>query len=445
MTLQLTAVGGYTDIGRNCTAVNIDNEVVILDLGLHLEHYIRYTEDEDIAKVDVNELTQVGAIPNIATIEDWRPLVKAIIPSHAHLDHVGAIPFIGNKFHAPIIGTPFTNAVIKTILEEENIQLKNQIKTIHPNAHYKLSDKIKVELINVTHSTPQTSIIALHTRYGIILYAVDFKFDRSPVLGKKTNLKRLEELGRQGVLALIVDSTNSHIAIKTPSENVAKQMLKDVMLGTNSRNNAVVVTTFSSHIARLKSIIECGKQLNRKVLFLGRSLSKYSHAAEAVGIYNFSKQVEVLRFTRQIKKRLKDVERNRSRFLLVVTGHQGEPKSILSKMLNKELHFNFRPEDHIIFSCKVIPTETNIRNREVMEEKLHQNKVRIFKDIHVSGHAAREDLRDMINLVKPKYIIPAHGTAGMIDAAASLAMEMGYTADRIYKLHEGQRIVLTRK
>ncbi len=442
MGIKLTAVGGYNGIGRNCTAINIDGEVILLDLGIHVENYINYTEDEDIVKVDVNKLTRVGAIPDISSIEDWRGKVKAIIPSHAHLDHIGAIPFIGNKFNAVILGTPFTNTVIKTILHEEKITLRNEIKTVHPNSHYKLSSNIKIELINVTHSTPQTAIIALHTRYGIILYAVDFKFDRSPVLGKKTNIKRLQELGNQGVLALILDSTNAMDEMKTPSENVAKQMLKDVLLATNSRDNAVVVTTFSSHIARLKSIVECGKRLHRKILFLGRSLEKYAKAAQEVGIINFSKHVEILRYSKQIKKRLKDVERHRNKFLIVATGHQGEPKSVLAKMLNKELHFNFRPNDHIIFSCRVIPTETNIRNREIMEEKLKQNKVRIFKDIHVSGHASREDLRDMIAIVKPKHIIPAHGTKEMLNATSNLAIEMGYPLANIHRLKEGDRTTL---
>jgi len=443
MGIQIAAVGGYTDIGRNCTAVNIDGEVVLLDLGLHIEHYINYTEDEDIIKVDLEELTKVGAIPDISLIWDWNKNVRAIIPSHAHLDHIGAIPFIGGKFNAMILGTPFTNAVIKTTMEDEKIIFKNNIKTIQPNSYYKLSENIKVEFINVTHSIPQTVIVALHTKYGVILYAVDFKFDRSPVLGKKTNLRRLEELGKQGVLALILDSTNATNSVKTPSENVAKQMLKDVILGTTSKNNVIVVTTFSSHIARLKSVVECGRNLNRKIIFLGRSLYKYSKAAETTGIINFSKNVEILKYNRQIKKRLKNVENNRSKFLLVTTGHQGEPKSVLSKMLDRELHFNFKPNDHIIFSCKVIPTETNIKNREMMEEKLKLQKVRIFKDIHVSGHAGREDLRDLINLVKPKHIIPAHGTSNMIDASAELGIEMGYTLNKdLHKMRDGDRLII---
>lgn len=443
MAIQITAVGGYSDIGRNCTAIKIDNEVVILDMGLHLEHYIRYTENEDIVKVDVDELTKVGAIPNLEPIEDWQQQVKAIIPSHAHLDHVGAIPFLSNRFHAPLIGTPFTTAVIKTIVEEEKLQLRNPIKTVHPNSKYKVSDAITVELVHITHSTPQTAVIALHTPYGIILYAVDFKFDRSPIVGKKTNLKRLEELGRHGVLALILDSTNANIAIKTPSEGVARQMLKDVLLGTKSKDNAIVVTTFSSHIARLKSIIECGKKLNRRILFLGRSLEKYTRASASSGVMDF-KGIEIIRYSRHIKRKLKEVERHRNKFLVVVTGHQGEQTSILSKMLNRELHFNFRPDDHVIFSCKVIPTETNIRNREIIEEKLRQAKVRIFKDIHVSGHAAREDLRDMINIVKPKHIIPAHGTPLMLHAAIDLASEMGYMPNAtIHLLKDGQRITLS--
>src|SRR3990167_974606 len=189
---------------------------------------------------------------------------------------------------------------------------------------YLVSNNIKIEFINMTHSTPQTVMVAVHTRYGIILYANDFKFDNHPTLGKKPNYERLEELGKKGIKALICDCTRADQPIKTPSELVAKEMLRDVMLGVDSRGKAVIVTTFASHLARLKSIIEFGRKMNRKIIFLGRSLAKYIEAGENIGIVNFSREVEIVKFGKQIKNRIKKIENEpRDRYLLVVTGHQG--------------------------------------------------------------------------------------------------------------------------
>jgi len=436
--IEICTVGGYNEVGKNMTAVNVDGEVVIFDMGIHLESYIKYTEDEDIINVNPSELIKVGAVPDITKIEKWKDKVKAIIPTHAHLDHIGAVPYLSSNYDAPILGTPFTIAVLKTILKDEGITIKNKIRKLAQNSIFQLSKNLKVEFINITHSTPQTVMVALHTKYGIILYANDFKFDRFPTLGEKPNYKRLKELGKKGVLCLIVDSTYSQSCKKTPSESVAKEMLKDVLLGTGNKGKAVFVTTFSSHIARLRSIVECGKKMNRKIVFLGRSLSKYCKASESVGIAKFS-DVRIVKYRKDIKRTLgKMYKSGIGKYLVVLTGHQGEPKAALSRIVNGELGFNFEPDDHVIFSCKTIPTPTNIENRRVLEEKLKNQHVRIFTDIHVSGHAAREDSRDLIELVRPKHIIPAHGEHKMTSAMADLALEMGYKEKDIHVMKNGQ-------
>ncbi|MAG91514.1 ribonuclease J [Candidatus Woesearchaeota archaeon] len=441
--VEICAVGGYNEVGKNSTAVKIDDEVYILDLGLHLENYIKYTEDEDFIDVNPKELMNAGAVPDISIIDDWKDKVKLILPTHAHLDHLGAIPFLSNKFKANIMCTPFTSEVLKGILTEDKIKLNNKIRSMPSNSTFQASSNVKVEFIHVTHSTPHTVMIALHTREGIILYANDFKFDLTPTLGKKPNFKRLEELGKQNVLALICDSTYASDARKMPSESVAKQMLKEVMLGIDSKNKHVVVTTFASHIARLNSIVEFGQKMGRKIVFMGRSISKYVRAAEATGVANFTNKVEVLKWSNQIRKKLKKIAKDRGKYLMVVTGHQGEPKSTLSKMMNGEIKFKFFPEDHVIFSCKVIPTPTNIKNRQKLEESLKNYNVRIFKDIHQSGHAAREDIRDLIKLVKPKHIIPAHGEPSMTNALAGLAVEMGYKkGQNVHVMNDGDRVRL---
>ncbi len=442
--IQICAVGGYDEIGKNMTAVKVDEEVVVIDMGLHLDNYIKYTEEEeeDIIEISANELAKVGAIPDDSVIKEWRDKVKAIIPTHAHLDHVGALIFLSNKYNAPILCTPFTAEVIKAISKDEKIKLKNDIKVLNVNSIYWISEKIKIEFINMTHSTPQTVMVAVHTPDGILLYANDFKFDNHPTLGKKPNYKKLEELGKSGVKVLICDCTRAKQPIKTPSELVAKEMLRDVMLGVDSRNKAVIVTTFASHLARLKSIIEFGKKMNRKIVFLGRSLAKYTKAGEKIGIVNFSKDVEIVKFGKQIKRKVKRIEKDgREKYLMVITGHQGEPKSTLSKMVNGEIPFRFNSEDHVIFSCTVIPSEINMQNRAEVEKRLREHGVRIFRDIHASGHASREDLRDLITLMNPEHIIPAHGEEEMKQALVDLAIEKGYKKGKtIHVVHDGDKI-----
>jgi len=193
----------------------------------------------------------------------------------------------------------------------------------------------------------------------------------------------------------------------------------------------------------LNSIIEFGGKLNRKVVFMGRSLEKYVKAAEKVGIVNFSKKIEIVKYGRQIERKLKKIDKEREKYLLVVTGHQGEHKSVLNRIAKKELKFQLLNEDNIVFSCRTIPTPTNIANREALENELKQDGVRIFKDIHQSGHAAREDLRDFIHILNPKNIIPAHGDKDMKDSLSSLAVDMGYKINKnLFIVKDGHKISL---
>ena len=441
--VEICTVGGYNEVGGNSTAVKIGNDAYVLDLGLHLENYIKLTEEEDVVTASQKDLMSAGAVPNISAIDDWKNNVKMILPTHAHLDHVGAIPFLGNNFKSNVMCTPFTAEVLKGILTEDKIRMNAKVMSMSANSAFRASDDVKIEFIHPTHSTPHTVMIALHTKEGIILYANDFKFDLSPTLGKKPNFKRLEELGKEKVLALICDSTYAADARKMPSESIAREMLKEVMLGIDSKNKHVVVTTFSSHIARLNSIVDFGKRMNRKIVFMGRSMAKYVKAAEATGIANFTGKVEILKYSNQIRRKLKKISAERGKYLMVVTGHQGEPKSTLSRMMGSEFNFNLMPEDHVIFSCKTIPTPTNIENRKRLESDLKSRHVRIFKDVHESGHAAREDLRELINLVQPDHIIPAHGEKIMTNALADLAVEMGYSkGENVHVMSDGERIRL---
>lgn len=446
MSVEICTVGGFSEVGKNMTAIKVDDEVVLLDMGLNLEPYIKYTEEEeeDVHDMSAFALTRIGAIPDIKPIMKWKDKVRAIIPTHAHLDHVGAIPYLSNKFKAEILATAFTAEIIKTICKDEKISLKNQIKVLNPNSKYMISKNITVEFVHMTHSTPQTVMAAIHTKYGTIVYCNDFKFDAHPVLGKKANIERLKEIGKKNkVICLIADAIYSGLAQKTPSEQVARDMLKDVMLGTESQGKAIIVTTFSSHLARLKSIIEFGLQLHRKVVLLGRSLHKYVTAGEAVGIISFRKDAEIIKYRKQIARKLKQIEKNPSKYLIVCTGHQGEPKAVLARIANKEFDFKLRKEDHIIFSCTTIPVPLNVLNRADLEKSLKQKGVRLFTEIHVSGHAAREDLRDLIHMLRPKHIIPAHADWDLAGSLADLAKELGYKlGENVHLMKDGEFLVI---
>lgn len=443
MSIELCSVGGYNEVGKNMTAVKVDDEVVIFDMGIHLPTLINFEEAGGSREnLSPDQLIKLKAIPDDRVIKDWRKKVKAIVVTHCHLDHIAAIPYLSSKYNCPIIGTPYSMEVLKRILRDDGFKIKNELKSLNCNSKIQISKNLEIEFINMTHSTVQTVMIALHTKYGTIVYANDFKFDNHPVVGKKPHYEILERIGKGNVIALVVDSLYAKAEQKTPSEKVAREMLQDVMLGTNNQGKAVIVTTFASHIARLKSIIDFGKRLNRKIVFLGRSLAKYTEAAEKVKIINFSKDVEIFGYRNSIKSKLNKIEREgRDKFLIVCTGNQGEPEAVLTKIVLDKLKFRLLPEDHVIFSCRTIPHPMNVKNREIVENALKKKKVRIFTDIHVSGHAAREDHRDLINMLKPKHIIPAHGGREKTLPMKELATEMGY-GKNTHILQNGDKIKL---
>ena len=443
MEVKVIPIGGYNEVGKNMTAVKVGDEVVILDMGFYLPKLVSF-EEEGGNRRNLTPLgmKKAGIIPNDENLISLKDNVKAIISTHCHLDHIGAIPFLADRYKCPIIGTPYTLNVLETMLKDERIRLRNNLVDLNEGQTYQISKNLKVEFVNVTHSTIQCVMIALHTPEGIILYANDYKLDNNPVVGKAPDYKRLKNLSKKGILCLILDCLYSNSDMKTPSENVAREMLKDVMFGTDNTGHGMVVTTFASQLARLKSITEFGNKLDRKVVFLGRSLSKYVNSARDFVRYP---NVDIVGYARQSEKKLKQIEKNRDRYLVVCTGNQAEPGAILTRMSTGSLNYKFKPEDHVIFSCKTIPVSPNIENRRDMEQRLKKRKVRLFLDIHSSGHGAREDNRDLIDLTKPKNIIPSHGAHSHVQGMVELAQEMGYTLGKnVHLADNGKPIILRR-
>src|SRR3989338_174772 len=185
--IEIMPIGGYREVGRNCTAVKVDDEVIVLDMGLHMQNYVHYTQDEDAVDLSPQTLTRIEAVPDLSQMKDWIPKVKAIVISHAHLDHVGAAPFLAKAFNCPIHGTPYTIEVLKVLLEDKEIRLPNKLISHDVNSTFRVSDNIKIEMISITHSVVHTAMIVIHTKYGKIVYANDFKLDNMPTLGSKSN------------------------------------------------------------------------------------------------------------------------------------------------------------------------------------------------------------------------------------------------------------------
>jgi len=393
-------------------------------------------------------MRNLGALPDDLYLEKkgLREKARALLISHAHLDHVGALQYNAYRYNADIVGTPFTMEVLKLLTADENNKIRNKIVSVNPNASYMIRGRnrsYKVEFINMTHSTIQSAIIAVHTPEGVVLYANDYKLDNSPVFGEPPNYHRLRELAKQGIKALVVDCLYAPDDRKTPSEKIARGLLEDVFFTTDNRNSGMIVTTFSSHIARLKSITEFGRRLGREVIFFGRSLNKYVTAANNIGKCPFMRDIRLFTFRRQLEKAMKRVNSNKKRYLVVCTGHQGEPGSILDRLSRGQLPLKISEDDHLIFSSKTIPTPINELNKEQMEKRLRKFKARIFDNVHVSGHGGREDLRDLIKLTMPQHVIPSHGDLKKTSAGARLAEEMGYKMDKtVHLAQNGQCINL---
>lgn len=426
-------LGGVDEAGRNMMAFEVGEDIVICDMGLQLSNLVLYNDEVD--KMGIEEMIEKNIVADPKMIMEKKDKIKAIIVTHAHLDHVGGVQYLASLFNCPIYGTPFTIEVLKVLMKSQRnvvAPLKNKFIKVNVNSIVEITPDLKVEFVNVTHSTPQSAIAALHTKEGIVMYANDFKFDNRPGLGQRTNYERLRELDKEGIKLLVVDSVRSNLKRKTLSEIVVKEMLRDIFIETDIVNTqGVIITTFASHITRLKSIMELTQELGRKLIFLGRSIAKYTKAAKNAGIIDFrAKGVTIAETPAEINKWLDTINKNKKDYIVVCTGHQGEPNAVLSKIAEGRTPYELKEDDKIVFSSEVIPTQVNIEARQVLDAKLEAFRCKIFKDIHVSGHASRDDHRDLLGMIHPKHIVPVHGHVQLKEGMIELAEELGYEQEK---------------
>lgn len=442
MDIEIIAVGGFDEVGRNMTAVRCGKEIVIFDMGLRLDQ-IMIHEDAEIENMHSLDLIQMKAIPDDTMMNTVEGTVRAIVCTHGHLDHIGAIPKLAHRYNAPIIASPYTIELIRQqIAGEQKFGVNNKLFALKASQRYTISQNLVLEFIRVQHSIIETVAAALHTPNGAIVYLNDYKLDRTPVIGDPPDFARFRQIGKEGVLALIDECTNIEMKGRTPSERIARDIVRDTITSYEDDKNAIIVSTFSSHIARIKTIAECAHEIDRKPVLIGRSMERYSATAEQMKLVAFPSSLSMFGNRKSIDRTLRRMMKaGKEHFLPIVTGHQGEPGSILTRIVQEDTPYRIERGDKILFSAKVIPNPMNYGQRYLVETRLKMKGARIFDDLHVSGHAYREDHYEMVHHLNPEHIVPSHGGINLTGSYAQFAGELGYTLHNdLHILSNGQRV-----
>ncbi|MFC7238886.1 RNase J family beta-CASP ribonuclease [Saliphagus sp. GCM10025317] len=433
MEIEIATIGGYEEVGRQMTAVRAGNDIVIFDMGLNLSKVLIHDniQTENMHSLD---LIDMGAIPDDRVMSDLDGDVQAIVPTHGHLDHIGAISKLAHRYDAPVVATPFTLALVEQELEDEDkFSSDSELVEMDPGESMTIGDHgCELEFVNVTHSIIDAINPVLHTPEGAIVYGLDKRMDHTPVIGDPIDMKRFREIGREGegVLCYIEDCTNANKKGRTPSENVAREHLRDVLYSMEDYDGGIVATTFSSHIARVKSLVEFADDIGRQPVLLGRSMEKYSGTAERLGFVDFPDNLGMFGYRRSIDQSFERIMNDgKEDFLPIVTGHQGEPRAMLTRMARGETSYELDDGDKVVFSARVIPEPTNEGQRYQAEKLLGMQGARVYSDIHVSGHLCQEGHYTMLDALQPQHIIPAHqdlkGFSGYVDLASNQGYALG--------------------
>jgi len=431
MEIELATIGGYEEVGRQMTAVRAGDDVVIFDMGLNLSKVLIH-DDVQTERMHSLDLIDMDAIPDDRVMSDFEGDVKAIVPTHGHLDHIGAIPKLAHRYDAPIVATPFTLALVEDQIDDEGkFTVGNELVEMEAGETMSIGEGVDMEFVNVTHSTIDAINPVLHTPEGAIVYGLDKRMDHTPVIGDPIDMERFREIGRDGVLCYIEDCTNANIKGRTPSEAVARSELQDLVLSLEDYEGGIVATTFASHIARVTSLVEFAEDIGRQPVLLGRSMEKYSGTAERIGAVEFPSDLGMYGHRKSVDRTFERImNEGKENFLPVVTGHQGEPRAMLTRMGRGETPYELEEGDKVIFSAGVIPEPTNEGQRYQSETLLGMQGARIYDDVHVSGHLSQEGHYEMLDALQPEHLIPAHqdlaGFSGYVDLATSQGYELGH-------------------
>ncbi|MCZ6159715.1 ribonuclease J [Campylobacter ureolyticus] len=419
--IRITPLGGLGEIGGNITVFETNTSAIIVDVGMSFPN-------ESMLGVDI-------LIPDFDYIRKIKDKIKAVIITHAHEDHIGAMPYFYKEFDYPIYATPLCLGMISNKFEEHGLKAKRALfRPVEKRKVYKIGD-FDVEWIHITHSIIDASALAIKTEVGTIIHTGDFKIDHTPIDGYPTDLGRLAEYGEKGVLLLMSDSTNSHREGITKSEKTVGKTFDEIFSKSKGR---VIMSTFSSNVHRIYQAIEHGLKHNRKICVIGRSMERNLFTAMELGYIDLSKEIFI--DANEVGK-YPDNE-----VLIVTTGSQGETMSALYRMATDEhKYIKIKPSDQIIISAKAIPgNEASVSN--ILNYLLKSGaKVAYqdFSEIHVSGHAAQEEQKLMLRLTKPKFFLPVHGEYNHIEKHASTAISCGVDSRNIYLMSDGDQVEVT--
>ena len=420
--LKIIPLGGLGEIGKNLTVYEYGQDIVVVDCGLGFP-------DEELYGVDV-------VIPDIAYLKQNKDRIRGIVITHGHEDHIGALPYVMRELDVPIYATPLTAGIIELKLEEHDLLYNTQIFTKRAGDKFRLGC-FEIEFIHVNHSIADSVALAIRTPVGVVIHTGDFKIDVTPVQGEMIDLARLGQLGKQGVLALLSDSTNVERPGHTESERKVADKFDELFKGCDKR---IIVTTFASNVQRIQQIVNVAAKYKRKVAVTGRSMENMIRVAMELGYMDIPEGV--LMDLTQIKGQPKN------RTVIISTGSQGESMSALYRMaFSEHKQINIDANDRIIISASAIPgNETTISR--VIDELFHKGAEVIYDrhtDLHVSGHASQEEQKLMLALTKPRFFIPVHGEYRMLCKHAEIAHTMGISPNHTVIAENGSVIELSRK
>jgi ribonuclease J len=417
--LQVIPLGGLGEFGMNCMALRYADDIIVIDCGMMFP-------EEELLGVDV-------VIPDFTYLEDHRALVRALILTHGHEDHIGATPFLLAEMDIPVYGTEFTLALSGRRLEEHDLKSRARLNVVRPGEQIELGP-FRVEFIRVTHSIVSAVALAITTPLGVVIHTGDFKVDPTPTDNELFDLHTLAEYGKRGVLLLLSDSTNVDRPGYTESERAVRPRLEDIL---NRASERVIIACFSSSVHRLQQLIDLAQEFDRKVCLLGRSMTTVTEIAHSMGLLHIPDRILI---------RPQDLETiQRSQSLVLISGTQGEPMSALSRVaVNNHKNLSIHPGDTVALSSRIIPGNEKAIYRMINHLSRRGADViygSMNPPVHVSGHGSSEELKLILNLVRPRYFLPIHGEYRQLAKHASLAAHLRFAGlEETFVLDTGQTL-----
>lgn len=417
--VKVIPLGGLGEIGKNITVIEYDSEIIVIDCGIAFP-------DEEMYGVD-------AVIPDISYLLENSEKVKGIFLTHGHEDHIGSLPYVLKQINVPIYGTALTLGILKTKLEDNQILSNCTLNVVKPGEIVKFTN-LSIEFIRNTHSIADSCSLAITTPEGVIIHTGDFKIDYTPIDGLTMNLERISEYGKNGVLLLMADSTNVDRKGHSISEKTIGKTFNRIFSNAKGR---IIVSTFASNIHRMQQIIDSSVMFNRKVTFSGRSMENISEVSKELGYLNIPEG-----FSIDIDE-INDYPPNE--ITIITTGSQGEPMAALARIsYSSHRKITLLPNDLFILSSSPIPGNEKLISR-IINELLKKGAEVIYKDledVHVSGHACKEELKLIHNLVHPKFFLPVHGEYRHLKHHAELAQELGMKKENTFIIETGDVLAL---